>query len=167
MKIIIPIIICIVLILGIVFYFKLRRKKTAIVQEKYSFFGPAYNNIIMYKAREEKALNTILANYDKFTKEILMNNIAEITDRLVNGQNNGYISEAAFQKTAIDDVLLKMRTMRKVDVNIINFELGYMSVAVIFEGEEKNLYQLLMKMNVQNGLLYLDSYNATFWFRNE
>lgn len=166
MKFLIPIIICIVIIVGIILFFKMRKKKP-VVEEKYNFSGPAYSNIIMYKAREEKTLNYILANYNKFTKESLINNIEEIAKRLVNGQNNGYISETAFQKTAIDNVLLKMKEMKQVDISIINFEYGYMSVAVIFEGEDKNLYQLLMKMNVQNGLLYLDSYNATFWFKNE
>lgn len=166
MRFVIAIIICLVIIVGIILFFKLRKKKP-IVKESYNFLGPAHSNIIMYKAREEKSLNYILANYNKFTKESLIKNIEEITERLVNGQNNGYISETAFQKTAIDNVLLNMRGMKQVDISIINFENGYMSVAVIFEGEEKNLYQLLMKINVQNGLLYLDSYNATFWFKNE
>ena len=157
----------IIALLIVIIFFKKRKKKPVIKEENYKFIGPAYSNIIMYKAREEKSLNTILSNYPKFTKESLIKNIEELSTRILNGQNNGYISQAAFQKTATDYVLMKMKGMKKVELSIINFENGYMSVAMIFEGEQKDLYQLLMKINVQNGLLYLDSYNATFWFKNE
>lgn len=133
----------------------------------FNFEGAAYNNIVMYKARQEKALNTILANFNKYNKDSLFANIDELMTRLVNGQNNGYISNQAFQKTAIDEILKRMRNMKKVDVSIINYESFYMSVAIIFESLEKDLYQLLMKVNVQNGLLYLDSYNATLWFKKD
>lgn len=163
---IIPIVIIIISVF-LVLIIKNKKKTKIVNEEKYKFYGPALNNIMMYKAREEKMINGILAYYTKFTKESLIANIEELMTRIINGQNNGYISETAFQKTATDELLRKIKEMSKVDLSIINYENGYMSVAVIFEGEEKNLYQLLMKMNVQNGLLYLDSYNVTFWFKNE
>ncbi len=146
---------------------KRNKKKVEINEPIYNFEGAAYNNIIMYKSRQEKALNVLLSNFSKFTKESLLNNIDELTNRIIKGENNGYISKGAFQKTAIDEILQKMKTMKKVDVSVINYEAGYMSVTVIFEDENKDLYQLLMKMNVQNGLLYLDSYNATLWFKKD
>lgn len=172
MMIIIPFVIALVVSIVIVLTILIIKNKNNklnnnIVMPNYNFEGAAYNNIVMYKSREQKALNVILANYEKFTKETLFSNIDDLTNRIVNGQNNGYISQNAFQKTAIDDILQKMRSMKKIDVSIINYENAYMSVAVIFEDVNKDLYQLLMKMNVQNGLLYLDSYNATLWFKKD
>lgn len=168
-KIIIIFIILTILSTGIVLLITLRKNKSKEVpsQINYNFQGAAYNNIIMYKSRHEKSMSVILGKYSKFTADSLLKNINELTTRLVNGQNNGYISQAAFQKTALDEILRMMKTMKIVDVNIINYDAGYMSVAVIFENNTKELYQLLMKMNIQNGLLYLDSYNATLWFKNE
>lgn len=168
-KIVIIFIILTILSIGVVLLITLKKNKQKEVpnQINYNFQGAAYNNILMYKARHEKSIGVILGKYSKFTADSLLKNINEITIRLINGQNNGYISQAAFQKTAIDGILNMMKTMNMVDVNIINYDAGYMSVAVIFENNSKDLYQLLMKMNVQNGLLYLDSYNATLWFKNE
>ena len=144
------------------------KKKNNEVDEtpKYRFEGPANSNYLMYKERENKALNEILAIFPKFTKESLYLNINDLTKRIIQGQNNGYISQTAFQKFASDKTLISMRSMKYIDTVIINYENKYMSVAVIFENSNKELYQLLMKMNVQNGLLYLDSYNASFWFNN-
>ena len=168
-RIIIIFIILLVISIGVVFLIKFlkNQKKDPSKQNNYNFQGAAYNNILMYKSRQDKFIGVILNKYDKFTNETLFKNIDDITLRLIKGQNNGLISQAAFEKTALDNILLQMPNMTKVDVSIINYEMGYMSVAVIFENNNKDLYQLLMKINVQNGLLYLDSYNATLWFKNE
>ena len=169
MDILIKVIICLIIISTLIlifFLFKKKKNKPENV-ETYKFMGPALNNHLMYKERERKALNEVLTTFPKFTKETLYSNIYELTRRIINGQNNGYISQNAFQKSATDKVLIEIRNMKLVDARIINYENNYMSVAIIFENIDQKLYQLLMKINVQNGLLYLDSYNANLWFENK
>lgn len=130
------------------------------------FAGAALTNIKMYKEREMTAVQVLLANFPNFTRESLYANIDELSKRIINGQNNGYISQGAFQKSATDKVLVELREMRKVETCIISYETNYASVAVIFKNKDNVLYQLLMRINVQNGLLYLDSYSATIWFNS-
>lgn len=152
-----------------IFILKRNRKFSKKIQEDkviYDFKGPALNNYKLYKEWEVKAINSILASFPKFTKDALYQNVNELARRIINGQNNGYISQNAFQKSATDKILIEIRNMKQVDLSIINYENNYMSAAIIYENSKKELYQLLMKINVQNGLLYLDSYNAAFWFTN-
>lgn len=165
----IGIVIITIIIVSIIFVLQSikRKKKNEIeTQNMERFTGAALNNMQMYKQREEVALRIIAGSFPDYSKEKIYIDIEEITRRLLNAQNNGYISAIAFQKSAQDKILLQMRTMTKLETIIIGYEQNYASVAVIFENENKELYQLLLRLNVQNGLLYLDSYNATLWFNN-
>lgn len=169
LTIIVIIIIVTILIVSIIFILKGVKdkkdlQKEAIELNRYS--GPALNNIQMYKQREEVSLKIIAGSFPNYSKEKIYEDINELVNRLINAQNNGYISSNAFQKSGQDKVLYQIRTMTKLDTIIIGYEQNYASVAVIFENQTKELYQILLRVNIQNGLSYLDSYNATKWFNN-
>lgn len=157
------------LIIGILIFLIIKNKKegtkSAENVSEFLFKGPALGNINLYKNNQEQYLKIILANFPKFTKESLFHSINELTNRLINAQNNGYISEMAFKKTARDNILKSIKNMKLVGCFVINYSSGYISVASIFSNNNE-LYQILMKINIQEAILYLDSYNAIKWFEN-
>lgn len=130
------------------------------------FSGASLKTIKMYKEREEAALRVLASVFPEYSKDKIYSDIDEIVRRLLNAQNNGYISAIAFEKSGKDKILFEIRSMTKLSTTIIGYENNYASVAVIFENANKDLYQLLLRINVSNGIIYLDSYNATIWFNN-
>ena len=159
-------IVSILLVIGIILFLVFKKQNKKVEEEKVvidsSYRGMAYNNVSMYKQNEVSALKSVIYNYPAFTKETLYSSINDLIERIVKAQRYSQISINATQKATTDALLIEIRNNTKFKESIIiNYESNYMNVVAIFESTDGKFYQLLCKFNVQNGLLYLDSYNSS------
>lgn len=153
--------IVVIVVIGIFIKIKIGNLKYRAKQQLLGQVGlsSADINANINNMQEQRALTNFLNDYPNYTEKTVKDTFYGFALSIINGQNNGYMSEKTLNKMAKDNLLSVFRTLNFVRINILGYSQNRLSAVVVFANSADE-YQIIMNISIQNNLFYIDSYDS-------
>lgn len=119
-------------------------------------FGAADVNAKINDIQEDQVIDNFLKVYTTYNEQMVKNTIQQISNSILNNQNNGLISNDVLDKMNTNQMLAGIRGMSFVRSNLLAFRSPDKLSALSVYTDGRDEYQIMMFLSIQNSNWFVE-----------